>query len=177
MYKFGDILSYETKKGNYIPFVVLSDVEGVLYGYVLVNSSRVKNNYNERYIEIPKVSINKKEYTYIDTKNNLSIESLQVIDENKYLNYDASNKLRSRLDLLYEAAELREGVMENIELCEKLISCRTKLEPLSSDYHMPTFDDLFPNGSGRTEEQFKEDTKYLPKKYLLKYYEMKDKQQ
>ena len=42
---------------------------------------------------------------------------------------------------------------------------------------MPTFDDLFPNGSGRTEEQFKEDTRYLPKKYLLKYYEMKDKQQ
>lgn len=175
MYKFGDIVSYVSYKNNKKPIVIVSDVKGYSFGYALSNKKTGSNP--DRYIEIPEITLNDVKYSYIDIKNNLGIESLYLIDENKNLNSSSMKKLRSKLEILSNNNELREGIIENLELTDRLAYSRSRLEPLSTEYHMPTMDDLYPNGTGRTKEEFEEDTKHIPKKYLLKYYELKDKQQ
>ena len=176
MYKFGDIVVYESNSKRYIPFTVLSDIDGVINGLCFEKKSRKYKIDSNKYLKIDKRKIHSKKINFVNLKRAISVKSSRVIPSFDSLSKEECLVLRRKIEKLLREDNFSKNLYEKINLSDKKIKVETKLEPLSSDYHMISMEDLFPNGTGRTKEEFEEDNKNISKKFLLQYNKMINKQ-
>ena len=179
MYRIGEIVSYQTKKNRIIPMVVIYDAVGYIFGYLLVQTKKFKkiSDNSDRYLKIPNIVVESKSYNYIDTMNSLTVASSYVIDEKESLNFISIKKLRKKIKKLSKVDDLGDSIAKKLIYLDKIASCRSKIEPFFDDFNMVSSDDLFPNGTGRTKDEFERDNKDIHKKYLLEYIRLNNKQQ
>lgn len=177
MYKFGDIISYKTKNsGRNIYLVVISDIDGYIHGLTFERKLKKFKRDPERYLVIPKTKLKSKRFYYVNARNVMDVNSSSVNNEDASLSKKSIHELRKKIEYLVSKKAFSKKVLSKIEYSDKLKRCSTRTEPESSEQHLLSLNELFPNGTGRTKEEFERDNANIHKKFALQYKQMINKQ-
>ena len=176
---FGDIIFLDnvifdngTKNSNErIPCVFLCTMDNVVYAMKLSGNRRFFKK-KEKYVQLSEShEINLTDFHLVNIRDIIKTNKENISAKIGLLEKDDRDKLESKIDSLSKRQNIYKFLLNSIKLervhDEKMRDSSTSSEQLMT--HIFNEKELFPNGSGRTREEFENDNRNIYKKFILSY--------
>lgn len=190
---FGDIFFFDNlifddgtdRSNDKLPCVFLCNIGDHVYAMKLSGNRRKYSRDKEKYIKLNKQhEIDYRTLYLINVRNIIKHKKHHVCGVISILQEDDMNTLKDAIKTLGKAEKKYKLILDKINL-ESELQETEEIESSSQDdktsktikEHVVGMSELFPNGTGRTKEEFENDNKYIYDSFTLKYKTTMDKQQ
>ena len=175
---FGDILVFDnlifddgTEYFNdKIPCVFLCKKDDYVYAMKLSGNNRKYRTKREKYMKLNEIyKIDFRTLNLVNINNVIEKKEKHIYNILCSLKEDDSNNLEDKIESLAKKGKIYKLISDILKSEEELEDKKSKIT--ESNIHILGMKDLFPNGTGRTKEEFEKDNKDIYKKFTLEYYD------
>lgn len=185
---FGDIIIFDNlifddgtnHSSDRLPCVFLCNIGDHTYAMKLSGNSRKYRRDKEKYIKLNEQhEIDYRTLYLINVRNIIKHKKHHVYGVISTLQEDDMQKLKNAIKTLGKLEKKYSLILDKInlecQLLDKKISSQDDETSNLEKMHNVEMSELFPNGTGRTKEEFERDNKDIYKKFTLEYKDANDK--